>query len=108
MNWNLSKGGIILNEKKGFMSKTQTSGFGFRKKDGILPLQERKSWKDTKIYKGSTLSNFKESLADIYKRNEIQKILDDKDEVIKRQKLEINLLKNKISQREKEIVKQNE
>ena len=108
MNWNLSKGGIILNEKKGFMSKTQTSGFGFRKNDGILPLQERKSWKDTKIYKGSTLSNFKESLADIYKRNEIQKILDDKDEVIKRQKLEINLLKNKISQREKEIVKQNE
>ena len=103
MNWNLSKGGIILNEKKGFMSKTQTSGFGFRKNDGILPLQERKSWKDTKIYKGSTLSNFKESLADIYKRNEIQKILDDKDEVIKRQKLEINLLKNKISQREKEI-----
>ena len=54
------------------------------------------------------MSNFKESLADIYKRNEIQKILDDKDEVIKRQKLEINLLKNKISQREKEIVKQNE
>ena len=34
--------------------------------------------------------------------------LNDKDEVIKRQKLEINLLKNKISQREKEIVKQNE
>ena len=53
------------------------------------------------------MSSFKESLADIYKKNEIQKILDDKDEVIKRQKLEISLLKNKISQREKEIEKQN-
>ena len=97
-----------LNSKTGtnFMNKTH-SGFGFKMKPDGTPLQERKSWKDTKIYKGSTLSNFKDSLADIYKKNEIQKILDDKDEVIKRQKLEINLLKNKISQRDKEIAKQN-
>ena len=98
-----------LNAKPGtnFMNKTH-SGFGFKMKPDGTPLQERKSWKDTKIYKGSTLSNFKESLADIYKKNEIQKILDDKDEVIKRQKLEINLLKNKISERERELInKQN-
>ena len=111
MNYNLSvsnrsqTGG--LGDKQNFMSKTAKYGFGLKMQQDGMPIQERKSWKDTKIYKGSTLSNFKESLADIYKKNEIQKILDDKDEVIKRQKLEITLLKNKISQREKEIVKQN-
>ena len=107
-NINKKMNSYNLNARPGtnYMSKTQ-SGFGFRKKSDGMPLQERKSWKDTKIYKGSTLSNFKESLADIYKKNEIQKILDDKDEVIKRQKLEINLLKNKIAQRDKEIEKQN-
>ena len=107
-NINKKMNSYNLNVRPGtnYMSKTQ-SGFGFRKKSDGMPMQERKSWKDTKIYKGSTLSNFKESLADIYKKNEIQKILDDKDEVIKRQKLEINLLKNKIAQRDKEIEKQN-
>ena len=97
-------GGFV--ERQNIMSKTAKNGFGFKMRQE-MPIQERKSWKDTKIYKGSTLSNFRESLADIYKKNEIQKILDDKDEVIKRQKLEITLLKNKISQREKEIGKQN-
>ena len=110
MNWNLSMSNKsqtgLLGDKRNFMSKTAKDGFGLKMRQD-LPIQERKSWKDTKIYKGSTLSNFKESLADIYKKNEIQKILDDKDEVIKRQKLEISLLKNKIAQREKEIGKQN-
>ena len=111
MNCNLSMS--YRSDQSGFqdrnniMSKTAKSGFGMKIGPEGIPIQERKSWKDTKIYKGSTLSNFKESLADIYKKNEIQKILDDKDEVIKRQKLEINLLKNKIAQREKEIVKHN-
>ena len=97
----------FIESNKNIMNKTANFGFGLKKGIDGFPLQERKSWKDTKIYKGSTLSSFKESLADIYKKNEIQKILDDKDEVIKRQKLEISLLKNKISQREKEIEKQN-
>ena len=111
MNYNLSASNRTqtggLGERQNFMSKTAKFGFGLKMQQNGMPIQERKSWKDTKIYKGSTLSNFKESLADIYKKNEIQKILDDKDEVIKRQKLEITLLKNKIAQREKEIVKQN-
>ena len=90
-----------------FMSRTVKDGFGLKMGPDGFPIPERKSWKDTKIYKGSNLSNFRESLAENYKKNEIQKILDDKDEVIKRQKLEISLLKNKISQREREIAKQN-
>jgi len=107
MNWNISMNNQQFIDNKNIMNKTAKFGFGFNKGPDGIPIQEKKSWKDTKIYKGSTLSSFKESIADIYKKNEIQKILDDKDEVIKRQKLEINLLKNKIAQREKEIEKQN-
>lgn len=93
---------------KEYMSRTMKSGFGKVAPSSAVPLQSKKSWKDTKLYKGSTLSHFKESRGDAYRKSEIQKILDDKDEVIKRQKLEIMMLKNKISEREKELMsKQN-
>ena len=105
MNLNISMNNQQYIDNKNMMNRT--AKFGFNVGPEGFPIQERKSWKDTKLYKGSTLTSFKESIADIYKKNEIQKILDDKDEVIKRQKLEINLLKNKIAQREKEIEKQN-
>ena len=91
---------------KEYMSRPIKSGFT-RPPPSATSRHKKVNWKDTKLYKGSTLSHFKESRGDAYRKNEIQKILDDKDEVIKRQKLEINLLKNKIAQREKEIVKQN-
>jgi hypothetical protein len=93
---------------KEYMSRTMKSGFGRVAPSSAVPLQSKKSWKDTKLYKGSTLSHFKESRGDAYRKSEIQKILDDKDEVIKRQKLEIMMLKNKISERERELItKQN-
>ena len=87
---------------KDYMNRTAKSGFGMGA--GSVPPQVRKSWKDTKLYKGTTLSHFKESRGDAYRKSEIQKILDDKDEVIKRQKLEIMMLKNKISERERELI----
>jgi hypothetical protein len=95
---------------KEYMSRTVKNGFrmssgsGSGSGSGSVPPQVRKSWKDTKLYKGTTLSHFKESRGDAYKKSEIQKILDDKDEVIKRQKLEIMMLKNKISERERELI----
>ena len=94
---------------KEYMNRTVKNGFGIMSQQVSPPPPPiKKSWKDTKLYKGSTLSHFKESKGDAYKKIEIQKILDDKDEVIKRQKLEIMMLKNKISERERDlIIKQN-
>ena len=90
---------------KEYMSKTVRSGFGLgNTMNGSVPPQIKKSWKETKLYKGTTLSHFKESRGDAYKKSEIQKILDDKDEVIKRQKMEIMMLKNKINERERELI----
>ena len=93
---------------KEYMSKTVRNGFMMGGASGAgsgsVPPQVRKSWKDTKLYKGTTLSHFKESRGEAYKKSEIQKILDDKDEVIKRQKMEIMMLKNKINERERELI----
>ena len=89
---------------KDYMSKTVRNGFGIASGTGSVPPQIRKSWKDTKLYKGTTLSHFKESRGEAYKKSEIQKILDDKDEIIKRQKLEIMMLKNRITERERELI----
>jgi len=87
---------------KEYMSRPIKSGFT-RPPPSATSRHKKVNWKDTKLYKGSTLSHFKESRGDAYRKNEIQKILDDKDEIIKRQKLEIMMLKNKISEREKEL-----
>ena len=36
---------------------------------------EKKSWKDTKLYKGNSLSSFRDNRNDAYKMSEIKKIL---------------------------------
>ena len=104
MNNGIQLGPAYGGHGKDYMSRTMRSGFGMGVSTGSMPPQVRKSWKDTKLYKGTTLSHFKESRGDAYKKSEIQKILDDKDEVIKRQKLEIMMLKNKILEREREML----
>jgi hypothetical protein len=89
-----------------YMSRTVRNEFGVGTPAVAAPA--RKSWKETKLYKGTTLSHFKESRGEAYKKSEIQKILDDKDEVIKRQKLEIMMLVNKIEEKKREMIsKQN-
>ena len=89
-----------------YMNRTVRNEFGVG--TPIVPAPTKKSWKETKLYKGTTLSHFKESRGDAYKKSEIQKILDDKDEVIKRQKLEIMMLVNKIEEKKREMInKQN-
>ena len=100
MNNTVLKNNIPKNfTDKNFMSATAKNGFGVGRSMGIPPIDGRKSWKDTKLYKGSTLSHFKESRGDAYKKIEIQKILDDKDEINKKKKLEILMLKAKIAER---------
>ena len=57
---------------------------------------EKKSCKDTKLYKGNSLSSFRDNRNDAYKMSEIKKILEEKNEIIRRQRVEIQILKNNL------------
>ena len=58
---------------------------------------ERKSWKDGKLYKGNSLSMSKDTRNDAYKLSEIKKILEEKNEIIRRQRIEIQILQNNLA-----------
>ena len=64
---------------------------------------DKKNWKDTKLYKGNTLSFFKKSNENMYKMKEIKKILDEKNSIIRKQNNEITNLKNKLLSKESEL-----
>jgi hypothetical protein len=66
---------------------------------------EKKSWKDTKLYKGNSLSSFRDNRNDAYKMSEIKKILEEKNEIIRRQKNKIEMLENNIIAISKEKAK---
>ena len=64
---------------------------------------DKKNWKDTKLYKGNTLSFFKKTNENMYKMKEIKKILDEKNSVIRKQNNEITNLKNILLAKESEL-----
>ena len=74
---------------------------GFNK--GIRMSTDRKNWKDTKLYKGNTLSYFKKTNENMYKLKEIKKILDEKNSIIRKQNNEITNLKNSLLAKESEL-----
>ena len=77
------------------MNKTQ---------NGFLRMsQDKKNWKDTKLYKGNTLSYFKKNNENMYKMKEIKKILDEKNSIIRKQNNEITTLKNTLLAKESEL-----
>ena len=82
----------------GNMNRTSMNGFG-----GLGRSVDRKSWKDTKLYKGNTLSYFKKNLDNAYKMKEIKKILDEKNSIIRKQNNEISNLKNTLLIKESEL-----
>jgi len=82
----------------GSMNRTSMNGFG-----GLGRSVDRKSWKDTKLYKGNTLSYFKKNLDNAYKMKEIKKILDEKNNIIRKQNNEISNLKNTLLIKESEL-----
>ena len=65
---------------------------------------DKKSWKDTKLYKGNTLSYFKKNSDNIIKMKEIKKILDEKNNIIRKQNNEISNLKNTLLIKESELL----
>ena len=77
------------------MNRT-TNGFLRRSTD-------KKNWKDTKLYKGNTLSFFKKTNENMYKMKEIKKILDEKNSIIRKQNNEITNLKNTLLSKESEL-----
>ena len=84
----------------GNMNKTMMNGFNG------LPLGrsvDKKSWKDTKLYKGNTLSYFKKNNDNAFKMKEIKKILDEKNNIIRKQNNEISDLKNTLLLKESEL-----
>ena len=64
---------------------------------------DKKNWKDTKLYKGNTLSFFKKTNENMYKMKEIKKILDEKNSIIRKQNNEITNLKNTLLSKESEL-----
>ena len=82
----------------GNMNRTSMNGFG-----SLGRSVDRKSWKDTKLYKGNTLSYFKKNLDNAYKMKEIKKILDEKNNIIRKQNNEISNLKNTLLIKESEL-----
>ena len=85
----------------GNMNKTMMNGFNG------LPLGrsvDKKSWKDTKLYKGNTLSYFKKNNDNAFKMKEIKKILDEKNNIIRKQNNEISNLKNTLLIKESELL----
>ena len=92
----MKQGNQPLNDM--IMNKTTT---GFNK--GLRSSMDKKNWKDTKLYKGNTLSFFKKSNENMYKMKEIKKILDEKNSIIRKQNNEITNLKNTLLAKESEL-----
>ena len=91
---------LDYNEPYENMNKDKMGEFGnvpFRRS------MDRKSWKDTKLYKGNTLSYFKKNCDNAYKMKEIKKILDEKNNIIRKQNNEITNLKNSLLIKESEL-----
>jgi hypothetical protein len=65
--------------------------------------REKKSWKDGKLYKGTSLSQFRDKRNETYKMTEIKRILDEKNEIIRKQKVEIEMLQNNLVAKDKTI-----
>jgi hypothetical protein len=87
-------------EEENDMLMNRTSN-GFNK--GLRMSTDRKNWKDTKLYKGNTLSYFKKTNENMYKLKEIKKILDEKNSIIRKQNNEITNLKNSLLAKESEL-----
>ena len=64
---------------------------------------DKKNWKDTRLYKGNTLSFFKKNNENMYKMKEIKRILDEKNSIIRKQNNEITNLKNVLLSKESEL-----
>ena len=64
---------------------------------------DKKNWKETRLYKGNTLSFFKKNNENMYKMKEIKKILDEKNSIIRKQNNEITNLKNVLLSKESEL-----
>ena len=95
----MNKGNVSLTESNvpyGKMNRTM-NGFGLGRS------VDKKSWKDTKLYKGNSLSYFKKNVDMAYKMKEIKKILDNKNNIIRRQNNEISNLKNILLIKESEL-----
>ena len=94
----MKQGNNIPLENDSFMNKT-TNGFN----KGLRGSADKKNWKDTKLYKGNTLSYFKKNNENMYKLKEIKKILDEKNSIIRKQNNEITNLKNSLLSKESEL-----
>ena len=84
----------------GNMNRTMMNGFNG------MPLGrsvDKKNWKDTRLYKGNTLSYFKKNIDNAYKMKEIKKMLDEKNNIIRKQNNEISNLKNSLLIKESEL-----
>ena len=57
---------------------------------------ERKSWKEGKLYKCNSLSTAKDIRGDAFKISEFKKLLEEKNEKIRRQEIQINLLRQSL------------
>ena len=93
-----------INENNPFSAISQ---FNNTQKKFNMTHTEKKSWKDTKLYKGNSLSSFRDNRNDAYKMSEIKKILEEKNEIIRRQKNKIEMLENNIIAISKEKAKAN-
>ena len=85
----------------GNMNRTMSNGFNG------MPLGrsvDKKNWKDTRLYKGNTLSYFKKNNENIQKMKEIKKILDEKNNIIRKQNNELSNLKNTLLAKESELL----
>ena len=83
------------------MNRTMMNGFNGMNLGRSV---DKKSWKDTKLYKGNTLSYFKKNSDNAYKMKEIKKILDEKNNIIRKQNNEISNLKNTLLIKESELL----
>ena len=90
---NFNKTLYQMNNMNGLSTVSQ---FNNTQKKFNMTTTEKKSWKDTKLYKGNSLSSFRDNRNDAYKMSEIKKILEEKNEIIRRQRVEIQILKNNL------------
>ena len=88
------------NMTNSFMNRTSMNGFN---RAPLGKSVDRKNWKDTKLYKGNTLSFFKKNNDNAIKMKEIKKILDEKNSIIRKQNNEISNLKNTLLSKELEL-----
>ena len=84
----------------GNMNRTMMNGFNGKSLGRSV---DKKNWKDTRLYKGNTLSYFKKNNDNAYKMKEIKKILDEKNNIIRKQINEISNLKNTLLIKESEL-----